>query len=98
MIIWLASYPKSGNTYLRAILSTYFFSKNGEFSFELLKGIQKFPKIEHFKSLNINCNDELDIFKNYINAQKDINKKEKQIIFLKHILVFVILVIILFQT
>ena len=28
MIIWLASYPKSGNTLLRSILATYFFSKD----------------------------------------------------------------------
>ena len=27
MIIWLASYPKSGNTLLRSILSSYFFLK-----------------------------------------------------------------------
>ena len=30
MIIWLASYPKSGNTLLRSILSTYFFSEDGD--------------------------------------------------------------------
>jgi len=83
MILWLASYPKSGNTYLRTILSAYFFSKNGEFTFDLLKNIQKFPSLNHFKSLNVNCNDEKDIFRNYIRAQEDINKKKKQIIFLK---------------
>ena len=31
MIIWIASYPKSGNTWLRALLSTYFFSNDGTF-------------------------------------------------------------------
>ena len=31
MIIWLASYPKSGNTLFRSILSAYFFSKDGRF-------------------------------------------------------------------
>ena len=30
MIIWLASYPKSGNTFVRAFLSAYYFSENGE--------------------------------------------------------------------
>ena len=29
MIVWLASYPKSGNTYLRSLLSAYIFSKDG---------------------------------------------------------------------
>ena len=36
MIVWLASYPKSGNTLLRSILSSYFFSNDGEFKFENL--------------------------------------------------------------
>ena len=35
MIVWLASYPKSGNTYLRALLSGYLFSKDGNFDFAL---------------------------------------------------------------
>ena len=39
-IFWIASYPKSGNTLLRAILSSLFFSKDGTFSFELIKTIQ----------------------------------------------------------
>ena len=34
MIIWLASYPKSGNTLLRSILSTYFYSEDGVLKFE----------------------------------------------------------------
>src|SRR6056300_773561 len=39
MILWLASYPKSGNTLLRSLLSTYFYTKDGIFDFELLKKI-----------------------------------------------------------
>ena len=39
MIIWIASYPKSGNTWVRAFLSTYIYSQNGEFKFEDLKKI-----------------------------------------------------------
>ena len=39
-IFWIASYPKSGNTLLRAILSSLFFSKDGTFSFELINTIQ----------------------------------------------------------
>ena len=41
MIIWLASYPKSGNTLLRSILSSYFFSNDGEFKFENLYQIDQ---------------------------------------------------------
>ena len=39
MIIWISSYPKSGNTWMRCFLSSYIFSKNGEFTFDLLKNI-----------------------------------------------------------
>tara|TARA_B100000029_G_C17545826_1_gene948389 strand:+ start:873 stop:1706 length:834 start_codon:yes stop_codon:yes gene_type:complete len=48
MIIWLSSYPKSGNTYIRSFLSAYFFTKNGIFDFELLKSIEQFPDKQFF--------------------------------------------------
>ena len=34
MIIWIASYPKSGNTWIRSLIGSYFFTKNGVFNFE----------------------------------------------------------------
>ena len=43
MILWLASYPKSGNTWLRSLLSAYLFSSDGNFNFKLLNNI-KIPK------------------------------------------------------
>ena len=59
MIIWLASYPKSGNTFLRSILSSYFYSKEGEFSFNNLNYISQFPLTSQFMSAGINIdNDE----------------------------------------
>ena len=67
MIIWIASYPKSGNTYIRSLLSAYYFSKSGEFEFDLLKNIKQFPDKFFFdKELN---NIE-EAFKNYVPAQK----------------------------
>ena len=39
-IFWIASYPKSGNTLLRAILSSLFLSKDGTFSLELIETIK----------------------------------------------------------
>ena len=51
MIVWLASYPKSGNTLLRSILTSYFFSQNGDFNFELLNKIGQFPL-----SINLHSN------------------------------------------
>ena len=43
MIIWIASYPKSGNTWIRAFLSAYLYSPNGIFNFSLLNNIEEFP-------------------------------------------------------
>jgi len=84
MIVWLASYPKSGNTLLRSILSSYFFSKDGIFDFSLLKNIPNFPEIEFFKNLHIDVSNEHEINKNYIAAQNLINNgKKNKIIFLK---------------
>jgi len=48
MIIWIASYPKSGNTWLRALISSYYFSKSGDFNFNLLENIESFPKKKFF--------------------------------------------------
>lgn len=83
MIVWLASYPKSGNTYLRALLSGYFFSNDGNFDFEDLKNISQFPDPVFFKDLNINLNDFYEVAKNYINSQKILNKGSDAIQFLK---------------
>ena len=41
-IFWLASYPKSGNTLLRAILSALFFTEDGIFNLKLLETIRQF--------------------------------------------------------
>ena len=38
-IFWIASYPKSGNTLLRSIISSIFFTNDGLFNFKLLKNI-----------------------------------------------------------
>ena len=75
MIIWLASYPKSGNTLVRSLLSAYFFSKEGDYNFDLIKNIQQFPDINLFKKFGVNINNENEIIKNYISIQDKINKK-----------------------
>jgi len=84
MILWLASYPKSGNTYLRALLVAYFFTKEGNFDFDKLKFTKFFPHINLFKNLGIDITDENEVLKNYIKAQEMINKKyNKSILFVK---------------
>lgn len=40
-IVWLASYPKSGNTWLRAFLANYLFDCDGPASFEAIQSISR---------------------------------------------------------
>ena len=76
MIIWLASYPKSGNTLLRSMLTAYLFDKEGKFKFDLLDKIKQFPNKEIFKNLGIDTSNNNEIIKNSIKAQNSFNKRE----------------------
>ena len=49
MIIWLASYPKSGNTWVRSIISSLLYSNDGNFNFELMLKVSQFPEKKYFK-------------------------------------------------
>ena len=82
MIVWLASYPKSGNTLVRSMLASYFFSKEGLYNFDLISNIKQFPNISLFEDLGINIRDEEEVIKNYIKVQNSF-KKENSIEFLK---------------
>ena len=84
MIIWLASYPKSGNTWLRALLASYYYSKNGEFNFKLLPKIYGFPARKYFKVYNDNLINVTDTSKYWIDAQKKINSDNKLKLFKTH--------------
>ncbi len=75
MIIWIASYPKSGNTWVRSIISSYFFTDNGDFDFNLLKNISLYPGPKYFKN-KINKPGEVSLF--WESSQKNIVTKEKQ--------------------
>ena len=48
MILWLSSYPKSGNTWVRSLISNYINYKNGKSVFENLKYIKRFPNQSQF--------------------------------------------------
>jgi len=83
MIIWLASYPKSGNTLLRSILGTYFFSNDGVFDFQFIYKIGQFPMLDYFKRAGVDIYNDQEIFKNYIKAQKVFNIENRSIKFFK---------------
>ena len=50
-IVWLSSYPKSGNTYVRCFLSHYLFNSNSYFSFKSLNKIPKFESKQIFNKV-----------------------------------------------
>ena len=77
MFIWLASYPKSGNTLLRSMLAAYFFSEDGVYNFDLNKNIRQFPSSRLFERMGIDITNERDVIKNYIKVQESFNEKEK---------------------
>jgi len=84
VIIWLASYPKSGNTWLRSITSSLLYSEDGNFDFELLKKIRQFPEKQFFKDLMTDFSNFNEIKKNWITAQEKINLLHNVRIFKTH--------------
>ena len=78
MIIWLPSYPKSGNTFLRSLLTAYLFTKDGKFNFDVLKNINQFPNNITFEKLGIDISNEKEVIKNYIKVQEETNKRDGQ--------------------
>ena len=82
MIIWLASYPKSGNTWVRSIIAALMYSNNGIFNFSLLDRIKQFPREDFFKGVSNNLGDINEIAKHWETAQDLINV-DKKIKFLK---------------
>ena len=81
MIIWIASYPKSGNTWVRSIISSYFFSKTGKFDFSLLKNISLYPSPKYFKNKIYNPG-EVSYF--WEESQKKIIQEQKEIFLKTH--------------
>ena len=76
MIIWLSSYPKSGNTFLRSLLTSYLLTNDGKFNLHSLGKIYQFPDIKFFKELGIDTSKELEVVKNYIKVQEKINSED----------------------
>jgi len=84
MIVWLSSYPKSGNTWLRALLTSYYFSKDGKFDFSLLKNIDQFPSFDYFKDYKQLFSKPTDTCKLWLREQEKINKDKKIKFFKTH--------------
>ena len=73
MIIWIASYPKSGSTWVRSLLGAYLYSADGVFNFSLLKKILKFPSKQHLEHFIKDFSDIKKVSDYWIVAQEKIN-------------------------
>jgi len=82
MIIWLASYPKSGNTWVRLFLDNLL-SKNNQFNINN-NFITQFPLRKHFLELNANVNDLNEFAMNCTAAQLRLNLDDKVKIYKTH--------------
>ena len=84
MIIWIASYPKSGNTWVRSIIASLFHTDDGIFKFENLKQVPQFPNRKFFKDFTNDFGNLNEIKKYWILAQDKINLDEKVKFFKTH--------------
>ncbi len=84
MIIWIASYPKSGNTWLRSLISSYFFSQDGVFDQNKLKFIDQFPIQKYLNLFSYEKKIPGETAKYWIEAQRKINSEKKIKFFKTH--------------
>ena len=77
MIVWLASYPKSGNTWVRSFLYSLIFSENGEVNLEDMRKLPQYPLRSNFSGLAHNLEDINVLSQNWISSQKKINFDNK---------------------
>ena len=77
MIVWISSYPKSGNTWVRSLLSAYLFSQDGIFNFDLLNNIKQFSSKNFTPNKEVNANYQSRISENWIPSQRIINNDNK---------------------
>ncbi len=75
MIIWISSYPKSGNTWVRSLLSAYYYSPDGTFDFNLLENIKQYPTREFFKKTLKTVEEAAE---NWLTSQKEIKNQNKK--------------------
>ena len=77
MIIWLASYPKSGNTWVRFFILSLLLGNKREINLDHLKNIEQFPSKSQFVGLELDLKNLREVAKNWITVQKKINLSKK---------------------
>ena len=83
-IIWISSYPKSGNTWIRAIISSFLNTPDGVFKFELLKLIPVYENLTRYNFLKKTNPIEYNKLNNHIKyVSKYWNESQKLLIYNK---------------
>ena len=83
MIVWLASYPKSGNTWVRLFLESLLYSDENKIDINNTN-IRQFPLRQDFSDLQINEDNIQEFIFNCITCQDKINLDNKIKIFKTH--------------
>lgn len=85
-IIWIPSYPKSGNTWVRAIITSFLYSPEGIFDFELLKFIPVFENLNRYEFVKkLNQDDYIKIKNNIETTSKYWIESQKLLVFNKNL-------------
>lgn len=84
MIIWLASYPKSGNTWLRFYIISLLMGKQKNLNLNHLRAIMNYPHSTQFEGLVSDLFDLDEIAKNWITSQNKINSNKNLRFFKTH--------------
>ena len=84
MIFWIASYPKSGNTWIRTLLSSYYYTEDGIFNESKIHNIDQFPQKKYFKDFKYDKTIVNDTARLWLKAQKKINLDKKLRFFKTH--------------
>ena len=83
MIIWLASYPKSGNTWVRLFLNSLVFTSDTSVNINDIK-LGQFPARKYFNEITNNVDDVKEFIQNCNYAQSKLNLDNKIRFFKTH--------------
>ena len=83
MIIWLASYPKSGNTWVRLFLNSLVFTSDALVNINDIR-LEQFPTRKYFKDITSNVDDLTEFIQNCNYAQSKLNLDNKIKFFKTH--------------
>ena len=86
-IIWISSYPKSGNTWMRYLIANYFFNSKRKFDQKIIKSIKKFPIDDLIKKISTKkelIENPYNISKYWIKSQESMKVVKGNVAFMKN--------------